>query len=221
MGGITRDVPIGTLSILIDRSALNQRGRGVFFQQADAIDAQDVNVMARHGRGVIGAALTADRAFALGLTPLNNTHVRNNAPRYMASVEALACTDTGISASERATTLRCLAGADTRPNDLVSPGHIMPAIVPEFSGPDTSLEALAFHHASRSGGALAIAWCDILNDEGDVADWAYCASLAQTLAVPLLLRLGDAAVSAEVVERSGQPPVIQVKSGGLDLGQFA
>lgn len=222
MAGITRDVSVGTLSILIDKAALNGRGRGVFFQQADAIDAHDVNLMARHGLGVIGAAMIADRAFALGLLPLNSSHIRDNAPRYMASVEARVCTETGISAAERAMTLRCLAGAGTKPGDLVSPGHIMPAIVPErLTCTDSNLEALAFHFAARTGDALAIAWCDILDTAGEVADWSYCAALAETLALPLLVRLGDSVVSADAVKRSGKAPVIDVSSGGLDLGQFA
>jgi 3,4-dihydroxy 2-butanone 4-phosphate synthase / GTP cyclohydrolase II len=221
MAGLVQDLPIGALSILIDRSALNGRGRDIFFQQADAIDAQDVNQMARYGRGVIGAALTADRAFALGLSPLSNTHSRVNAPRYLSSVEARACTETGISAGERAITLRCLGAAGSRPSDLVSPGHIMPAVVSETVGPDASLESLAFYFALRSSGALAIAWCDILDTSGEVANWTFCAKLSQTLDVPLLVRIGDAVIGADVAERSGQAPIINVDSGGLDLGQFA
>jgi 3,4-dihydroxy 2-butanone 4-phosphate synthase / GTP cyclohydrolase II len=221
MGGIVTDVPVGSLSILIDKSALGKRGRGLFFQQADQISAQDVNLMALHGRGVIGAALTANRAYALGLAPLTNNHSRENAPRYMASVESILCSETGISAAERALTLRALGAASTAPGDLVSPGHIMPAIVPEQADKVSGLEVLAFHHAARSHDALAVAWCDILDNDGEVASWDYCAELAATLALPLLVRVGDVAIAAEIVHRSGQAPLINVKSSGLDLGQFA
>ncbi len=221
MGGLKHDVLIGGLMILIDRSALCGRGRGIFFMQADNIRGDDVNIMARHGRGVIGAALTASRAFAIGLSPLVNTQIRDGAPRYMTSVEAAACTETGISAAERAMTLRVLAGVSTNPGDLVAPGHIMPAIVAESEGAEASLEAIGFHYAARSGNALAIAWCDILDKEGDVADSAYCFALAKHLAVPLLLRVGNTAIAADVVERSRLARDIDVKSGGLDLGQFA
>jgi 3,4-dihydroxy 2-butanone 4-phosphate synthase / GTP cyclohydrolase II len=221
VAGIATDVPIGSLSILIDRSALGRRGRGIFFQPANQISAQDVNLMARHGRGVIGAALTAHRAFALGLSPLATNHSRENAPRYMASVEAKACSETGISAAERAMTLRALGATSTTAADLVSPGHIMPAIVPERAGQVAGLEAIAFHYAVRSNEALAIAWCDILDSGGDVAGWAGCAELSDSLGLPLLVRMGDAAIAAEIVHLSGQAPIINVNSGGLGLGQFA
>ena len=221
MQGLRHDAPVCGLTILLDRLALGERGRGIFFMQADSISADDVNIMARHGRGVIGAALTASRALAIGLSPLTNTHVREGATRYMASVEAAACTETGISAAERALTLRVLAGIGTHPDDLVAPGHIMPAIVAESEGADTTLEALGFHYAARSNNALAIAWCDILDNDGNVADSAHCIALASYLAVPLLLRVGNTAIAADVVERSRLARDIDVKSGGLDLGQFA
>jgi 3,4-dihydroxy 2-butanone 4-phosphate synthase / GTP cyclohydrolase II len=221
MAGMSRGTPEGVLSVLIDRTSLNGSGRGVLFQAGENISAEIVNMMARHGRGVIGAALTADRAFSLGMTPMQDTRRRADAPRYMASVEARACTETGISAAERALTLRTLADRHSTADDLVSPGHIMPAIVPQKPQSDAGLEAVAFQHAARFNESLAIAWCDILNEEGAVASAAECAELSVQLSLPLLVRVGDAAVESEVLERSAQQPTIDVQSGGLDLGQFA
>lgn len=221
MNGISRGAPHGALSVLIDKAALDGRGRGVIFQHGEEISAENVNLMARHGRGVIGAALTADRAFALCLAPMNDTRRRDDAPRYMVSVEAKACTETGISASERALTLRTLAAPHAGADDLVSPGHIMPAIVPNETNKDSRLEALAFHHAARFNDALSIAWCDILDEDGNVGSWTFCASLAQSLSLPVLVRLGDSVVDAGALERSSREPSISVHFGGLDLGQFA
>lgn len=221
MDDISRGMQEGVLSVLVDRSALDGRGRGLLFQAAEHITAENVNVMARHGRGVIGAALTADRAFALNLAPMTDTRKRENAPRYMASIEAKACTETGISAAERALTLRTLAARDCAAADLVSPGHIMPAIVAERVLVDVRLETLAFHHAARFNDALAIAWCDILDLDGEVASSVYCAALSRTLSLPLLVRVGDTAVDIATLDRSAQKPSLTVRSGGLDLGQFA
>lgn len=221
MAGMSRGTPDGVLSVLIDRTSLNGSGRGVLFQAGEHITADTVNLMARFGRGIIGAALTADRAFALGMTPMQDTRKRAHAPRYMTSVEARACTETGISAAERALTLRTLASPHSTANDLVSPGHIMPAIVPEQPQSDAGLEALAFQHAARFNESLAIAWCDILNEEGSVASAAECAALSVQLSLPLLIRIGDAAVENDVLERSARQPNIDVQSGGIDLGQFA
>lgn len=221
MNGLSRGAPRGALSVLVDQSALNGRGRGILFQAAESISADDVNMMAQHGRGVIGAALTADRAFALGLSPMSDGRQRANAPQYMASVEAKACTETGISAAERALTLRTLAAADCNAADLVSPGHIMPAVVPTQAQVDSRIEVLAYHHAARFNDALAIAWCDILDASGEVADADQCSALAQSLSLPLYIRVGDAAVDYAVFAKSIQPPSIDVSVGGLDLGQFA
>ncbi len=221
MNGLSRGAPRGALSVLVDRSALNGRGRGILFQAAESISADDVNMMAQHGRGVIGAALTADRAFALGLSPMNDARQRANAPRYMASVEAKACTETGISAGERALTLRTLAAVDCSTADLVSPGHIMPAVVPPQAQVDSRIEVLAYHYAARFNDALAIAWCDILDASGEVADADHCSALAQSLSLPLYIRVGDAAVDYAAFVKSIRPPSIDVSVGGLDLGQFA
>jgi 3,4-dihydroxy 2-butanone 4-phosphate synthase / GTP cyclohydrolase II len=216
MAGMSRGTPDGVLSVLIDRTSLNGSGRGVLFQAGENITADIVNVMARYGRSVIGAALSADRAFALGMTPMQDTRRRANAPRYMASVEARACTETGISAAERALTLRTLAASASTADDLVSPGHIMPAIVPEKPQTEAGLEAVAFQHAARFNDALAIGWCDILNDEGAVASAVQCAELATQLSLPLLVRVGDAAVDSHVLERSARHPSIDVH--GYRLG---
>ena len=221
LGDIQRDMPISGLSILVDRAACAGQGRGIFFQQADAIEARDVNEMARSGRGVIAAALTADRAFALGLVPLGNGLLRADATRYVASVEAKACSETGISAAERALTLRVLGAPAALASDLVSPGHIMPAVVTEDEAGATSLVSLAFYHVVRSGGAHVVAWCDILDDEGEVATAAYCERVADRLAVPLYVRMGAEIVEAAALARSHDDPLISVRRGGLDLGQFA
>ncbi|WP_219893440.1 3,4-dihydroxy-2-butanone-4-phosphate synthase [Aquisediminimonas profunda] len=221
MGGMLRGASNGPLTVLIEKSALDGRGRGLLFQDATRISADHVNFMARYGRGLIGAAMTPERAYGLGLAPMNDNRTNADAPRYLASVEAKACTETGISASERALTLRTLAEPTAVGEDLVSPGHIMPAIVPNRTSKDSRLEALAFHHASRFNDALAIAWCDILDEQGNVASWTYCEALAQAHALPLLVRMGEAAVDALALANSALEPSISVGAGGLDREQFA
>lgn len=220
MGGSGAAEP-GALSVLVDRTALQGRGRGILFRNAQVVTTQDVNLMAHHGRGLIAAALTADRAFALGLTPMPDIRRKENAPRYMTSVEASACTETGISAAERALTLRVLGSPVAAPGDLVAPGHIMPAIVIDSEAAGAGLETISFHHAARYNAAIATAWCDILDEDGNVGDSDYCARLAERLSLPLLVRRGNAAIAAALLEQSAREPDIKVGATGLDLGQFA
>lgn len=221
MGSLIQARAQGVLSILIDHAALDGAGRGIFFQAAEKISDREVNMMARFGRGIVGAALTAQRAFALGLKPMGNAGSGSRVLPFVASVEAVACTETGISAAERALTLRTLARDGASPLDLVSPGHIIPSIVPHEERTEGSLEALAYHHAARFNGAHAIAWCDILNAEGDVGDAAHCTALAAGLELPLLIRRGASAVEATALAQSGKLKNLDVRVGGLDLGQFA
>jgi 3,4-dihydroxy 2-butanone 4-phosphate synthase / GTP cyclohydrolase II len=221
MNALRRDVPKGALSILIDKDAIAGRGRGIIFMSAREIDADEVNIMARHGRGVVSAALKAERALMLGLVPMRQSPRRSNAPHFVASVEARACAETGISAAERALTLRVLAEPGSVEEDLVSPGHIMPAIISDQIGVDLGLETIAFRYAERSNDSLAVAWCDILGDDGEVGDWEYCAELAKSLDMPLYVRRGDSAIADSVLAASSTAPSIVVNEGGLDRGQFA
>ena len=86
----------------------------------------DINFMARHGRGLICTALSGDRVDRLGLPMMVD---RNSAPlgtAFTVSVEARAGVSTGISAGDRARTVHVLIDPDSTAQDLVSPGHMFP-----------------------------------------------------------------------------------------------
>ncbi|MBY0509178.1 MAG: 3,4-dihydroxy-2-butanone-4-phosphate synthase [Rhodospirillaceae bacterium] len=221
MTGLHANPPTISLSIMVDRETLCGKGRGIFFGQADSIQPTDVNLMARNARGIISAAISATRAYQLGLPPLTNSSRRREMPPYIVSVEAAACAETGISADERALTLRTLGSPAALSEDLVTPGHIMPIIVPEEIGADSSLAAVAFHYAKRRGDALAIAWCDVLDETGDVASSLYCTELARSLKLPVLVRISNTVTDYLSLLRSGEEPQIIVMAGGLDIAQFA
>ncbi|QLC26502.1 3,4-dihydroxy-2-butanone-4-phosphate synthase [Parasphingopyxis algicola] len=210
-----------SLSILVDPDTLAGRGRGIFFESALNSDANSINVMATMGRGVVSAALSASRAYALGLQPLKHAVERDHMPMYVTSVEAAACTETGISAAERALTIRTLGDPHCDTEDIVTPGHIMPAIVPETISGNPNLSTFAFDYAHRYAGSEAIAWCDILDEEGETASSEECIALAKRLFVPALVRRGDAAIDIRYLEGIGTRPELQIDSDGLAMGQFA
>lgn len=221
MKTLLRDRPQSRLAILVDQEALARRGRAIFMRAACDITAAEVNLMAKHGRGIISAAMRPNRAISLGLNPMAATSSDRAASSYMASVEAARCTETGISAAERALTLQTLGDPATVPQDLVTPGHIMPAIVSESSGSALELVLIALNHEGSSSGAEVIAWCDILDAEGEVASAEYAIHLARQLGCKLVMRRGCAALDAHALVASRQLPSIQVLDSGLELSQFA
>jgi 3,4-dihydroxy 2-butanone 4-phosphate synthase/GTP cyclohydrolase II len=95
-----------------------------------------VNALASHARGVLAATVTVARAESLNCQAIERRRAHASTPRYGVSVEAAVGVSTGISAADRALTIRLLADPHSVASDLVRPGHIMPAIV----GPRGSLE---------------------------------------------------------------------------------
>lgn len=166
------------LAILVEDG--RGEGRGVMFRDTRGIAAADVNTMATHGRGLIGAVLGRGRAFALDLAPMRGARPRIGRPQFLASVEALDCTETGISAHERALTLRALGNWSSTSASFQSPGHVFPAVPAECPA-DWQLSDIAYHWCGMREGALATAWCDILDARGNVAAARWCRELAAAL----------------------------------------
>lgn len=185
--------PGATLSILVCDNELGGRGRGVMFRVAGGIGADDVNSMARHAGGVVAVAMSEGRAFALDLAPMVGARQRPGCPNFLASVEAFACRETGISAADRAITVDALGSWGARPADFHAPGHVMPATVTPGGRLETIIDVAHAYCAALSG-ALATAWCDILDQRGNVASADDCRALARLLDLPLIER--DVAVAA-------------------------
>lgn len=115
----------GEVIIVVDDE--NRENEGDFICAADKVTPEIINFMATHGRGLICAAVVEDRCDELGL----NLMVDNNSAAYetpfTVSVDLIGhgCT-TGISASDRAKTVKALVDPNIRPEELGKPGHIFP-----------------------------------------------------------------------------------------------
>lgn len=99
---------------------------GDLVMAAEKVTADQVNFMARHARGIISVAIAEKRMRELGipLLPINGS--MGESEQVGASVEAREGVSTGISASDRAQTIRTVASDTSRPEDLVMPGHVPP-----------------------------------------------------------------------------------------------
>lgn len=121
-----QDIRDGRMVIVADDE--DRENEGDLVCAAEAITPEIVNFMARHGRGLICVGVTRERADELDLPPMTdqNTDPRGTAFTISVDADPRFGVTTGISAQDRATTIRLLADPATRPTDLRRPGHIFP-----------------------------------------------------------------------------------------------
>lgn len=170
----------GAASILITATATAPKGRGIVFAAADRISPAVVTFMAVYARGILSVAVDERARSRLGLHPMSGAAVpTGEQPYFLSSVEAAACPGTGISAADRAMTMRTVGNPESTHDSLVSPGHILPALVTDQTASSDSLLLAALRIVEDGTGTDAAAWCDILADNGDLADGLACLSLAR------------------------------------------
>ena len=114
----------GKFVIITDDEKRENEGDLAF--AAEKVTPAKINLMTKQARGLICAALTAERIVELGLKPMvqeNTALLRTN---FTVSVDAGKGTTTGISAQDRAKTIKTLINPETKPEDLACPGHVFP-----------------------------------------------------------------------------------------------
>ena len=114
----------GKLLIIVDDE--DRENEGDFVTAADFITPEKINFMAKHGRGLICVSMTGERLDALELHPMVSDNTSKMGTPFTISVDAVHRTTTGISAHDRAETVKVLIDTDTKPEDLARPGHIFP-----------------------------------------------------------------------------------------------
>jgi len=119
------DMRNGKIIIVVDDE--DRENEGDFICAAELVTPESVNFMATHGRGLICASLTEERCTELDLPMMVTSNTSSHSTAFTVSVDLLGHgTTTGISAPDRAKTLRALVDPVTRPDDLARPGHIFP-----------------------------------------------------------------------------------------------
>ncbi len=174
----------GGVVIVVDAAALGGAGRGFFLHVAALASADVVNTTILHGRGITCFSVTPEQAMRLGLTLAGEYRPDHRGPLFLRSVEAAECDGTGISAADRALTLRAAGRPDAGIASLKSPGHVVPAMTAAQGrdAPAVADQALAVLRGLTAHDVAA--WTDILDDDGDVADAEWCDALAARLDVP-------------------------------------
>jgi len=163
------DIRKGKLLIVVDDE--DRENEGDFICSAELITPEIVNFMARHGRGLICAALPEERCDELELDMMVGVNTSLHETQFTVSVDLLGSeTTTGVSAKDRALTIKALVDPATKPSDLGRPGHIFPLKartkgVLRRAGHTEAVVDLTRLAGLHPGGALV----EIMNDDGTMA----------------------------------------------------
>ncbi len=163
------DIRLGKVIIVVDDA--NRENEGDFITAAEAITPEIINFMATHGRGLICAPLTEKRCDDLNLEMMVGTNTDPMETAFTVSVDLNGKgVTTGISASDRAKTIKALVDSDTKPHELSRPGHIFPLRAKEGGVlRRTGHTEAAIDFARLAGFKPAGVIIEIMNEDGTMA----------------------------------------------------
>jgi 3,4-dihydroxy 2-butanone 4-phosphate synthase/GTP cyclohydrolase II len=163
-----RDIREGRIVIVVDDD--DRENEGDFICAAEFVTAEVVNFLAKNGRGVVCAPVTAERAKELGLDLMVDSNTSLHETPFTVSVDYVHGTTTGVSAQDRAATVRALAERRTKPSDLARPGHIFPLRAMEGGVLRRAGHTEAVIDLCRLAGVTqAGVLCEIMNEDGTMA----------------------------------------------------
>lgn len=158
----------GRMIIVVDDE--DRENEGDLTLAADFVTPEAINFMARYGRGLICLSLTEERADHLGLKPMTQVNTARFGTAFTESIEAKEGVTTGISAHDRAHTIRVAIAPRTTSRDLAKPGHIFPlrarrgGVLVRPGQTEASVD-LARMAGLRPAGVI----CEIMKDDGTMA----------------------------------------------------
>jgi 3,4-dihydroxy 2-butanone 4-phosphate synthase / GTP cyclohydrolase II len=176
---LVAELAAGRMVILIDEE--DRENEGDLILAADHVSADGINFMAKHGRGLICLTLTRERCERLQLPPMTARNGTAHGTAFTVSIEAARGVTTGISAADRAHTIRAAVAREARSTDLVQPGHVFP-----LQAQDGGVLMRAGHTeagcdlAGMAGLTPAAVICEIMNDDGSMARLPDLEVFAQT-----------------------------------------
>ena len=165
---IVAEMRAGRMVILVDEE--DRENEGDLVLAADHVTPEAINFMARFGRGLICLTLTRERCEFLQLPPMAARNGTVYSTAFTVSIEAATGVTTGISAADRARTIAVAVSPDTRPQDLVQPGHVFP-----LQAVDGGVLMRAGHTeagcdlAAMAGCSPSAVICEIMKDDGTMA----------------------------------------------------
>ena len=118
------EIRAGRMIVMLDDE--DRENEGDLVMAAELVRPEDINFMAREARGLICLSLTAERCKQLRLPPMVQDNASRHRTAFTVSIEAAEGVSTGISAYDRAHTIRTAVRPNAKPDDLHQPGHVFP-----------------------------------------------------------------------------------------------
>jgi 3,4-dihydroxy 2-butanone 4-phosphate synthase/GTP cyclohydrolase II len=158
----------GEIVVLVDDEDRENEGDLVF--AAEFVTPEKINFLAKYGRGLICMPITEPHAERLGLKPMVEQNRSRHGTNFTVSIEAAEGIATGISAQDRALTVKIASSVNAKPEDIVQPGHIFPLIAQEGGVLVRAGHTEACCDLARLAGlAPAAVLCEIMRDDGSMA----------------------------------------------------
>jgi 3,4-dihydroxy 2-butanone 4-phosphate synthase/GTP cyclohydrolase II len=165
---IIAEVKAGGMVVLVDEEDRENEGDLVF--AAACVTPEAINFMARFGRGLVCMPITEERARLLNLAPMTPINRSVHGTNFTVSIEAAHGVTTGISAADRAHTIRTAAAAGATAEDVVQPGHVFPLIAQPGGVLARAGHTEACCDLARlAGHAPSAVLCEIMKDDGTMA----------------------------------------------------
>ncbi|MBU3549855.1 bifunctional 3,4-dihydroxy-2-butanone-4-phosphate synthase/GTP cyclohydrolase II [Polynucleobacter sp. MWH-Berg-3C6] len=165
---IIADLRAGKMVVLVDEE--DRENEGDLVLAADHVTAEAVNFMAKHGRGLICLTLTRERCQQLNLPLMVRDNGTSMGTNFTVSIEAASGVTTGISAADRALTIKTAVAPNAKPSDLVQPGHIFPLMAQPGGVLIRSGHTEAgCDLAAMAGCSPTSVICEIMKDDGSMA----------------------------------------------------
>ncbi|QGQ46750.1 3,4-dihydroxy-2-butanone-4-phosphate synthase [Metabacillus sediminilitoris] len=161
------DLKLGKVVIVVDDE--DRENEGDFVALAEKVSPEVINFMIKHGRGLVCVPITEKLANRLELTPMVNENTDPHGTAFTVSVD-YKTNKTGISAFERADTIKALLSDDSKASDFKRPGHTFPLIakdggVLQRPGHTEAAVDLSLLCGARPGGVI----CEVIKEDGSMA----------------------------------------------------
>lgn len=174
----------GGILIVVDDEQRENEGDFIF--SAESVTSERVNFLLKHARGLICVSVSNERLDALELEHMVPSNTAKHGTNFTITVDHRE-TSTGISAADRALTIRALADPATRPEDLLRPGHINPlGAVPGGVLVRAGHTEAAVDLTRMAGLQPAAVLCEILNDDGTMARLPQLREVARRFQIPII-----------------------------------
>ena len=165
---IIEELRQGRMVVLMDDE--DRENEGDLLMAAEDVRPEDINFMARYGRGLICLTLTQERCEQLQLPLMVQDTLHRRTTNFTLSIEAAEGVTTGISAADRAATVQAAVRKDAKPSDLTQPGHVFPlraqrgGVLARAGHTEAGVDL-----ARLAGKEPASVICEIMNDDGTMA----------------------------------------------------